>query len=104
MPLGRSTRVDRAVLLWGREWPEAPAPNVPPPPAPVLTLRAASYDVSTSRDGRAWTTVAQVRGRMSGLRDVLHFPTTRARFIRVRILAATNQTPPKLQELRVWSP
>jgi trehalose/maltose hydrolase-like predicted phosphorylase len=101
VPLGRSTRVDRAVLLWGREWPAAPAPNVPPPPAPVLTLRAAWYVVSTSRDGRAWTTVAQVRGRMSGLRDVLHFPTTRARFIRVRILAATNQTPPKLQELTV---
>jgi trehalose/maltose hydrolase-like predicted phosphorylase len=104
VPLGRSMRIDRAALLWGRQWPEAPAPNVPPPPRPVLTLRASSYDVLTSRDGQTWTPAALVRGHRSGLRDVLHFAATRARFIRVRIRAATHQTAPKLQELRVWSP
>ena len=28
-----------AVLRWGRQWPSAPGPNIPPPPAPVITLR-----------------------------------------------------------------
>jgi hypothetical protein len=43
--------------------------------------------------------VAQVRGKASGLRDVLSFPATRARYLQVRITAATHGTPPMLQEL-----
>ncbi|MDX6308381.1 MAG: hypothetical protein QOI06_1427 [Nocardioidaceae bacterium] len=101
VPLGRQHSVDRAVLLWGREWPGAPAPNVPPPPGPVLTLRAVSYDVLVSPDGHTWKRVAQVRNRAHGLRDTLSFPATSARFVRVRIFSSTHQTPPKLQELTV---
>jgi trehalose/maltose hydrolase-like predicted phosphorylase len=101
--LGRVHRVHRAVLLWGRQWPEAPAPNVPPPPRPVLLLRATSYDLLTSRDGHTWAPVAHVRGRRSGRSDTLTFPATRARYLKVRILSSTHHTPAKLQELVVRS-
>jgi trehalose/maltose hydrolase-like predicted phosphorylase len=101
--LGRVHRVHRAVLLWGRQWPEAPAPNVPPPSRPVLLFRATSYDLLTSGDGHTWKPVAHVRGRTSGRRDTLTFPTTRARYLRVRILSSTHHTPAKLQELVVRS-
>jgi hypothetical protein len=101
--LGRAHRVHRAVLLWGRQWPEAPAPNVPPPPRPVLLLRATSYDLLTSQDGHTWTRIAHVRGRTSGRRDTLTFPATQARYLKVRILSSTHHTPAKLQELVVRS-
>jgi trehalose/maltose hydrolase-like predicted phosphorylase len=101
VPLGRTRPVDRAVLLWGRQWPPVPGPNVPAPPGPVLTLRATAYVLLTSRDGHSWTRVAGVHGRSSGRRDVLSFPRTPAGFIKVRILSSTHQTPPKLQELVV---
>jgi hypothetical protein len=74
---------------------------VPPPPRPVLTLRAVSYDVLVSVDGSAWKTVASVRNRKTGLRDVLTFPATSARYVKVRIYSSTRHTPPKLQELTV---
>ncbi len=101
VPLGSARRVGRAVLHWGQQWPPAPAPNVPPPPKPVITLRATSYDVLVSRDGQTWSRVARVRGRRSGLRDVLTFAPTRARFVEVRLHASTHHTAPKLQEVTV---
>jgi hypothetical protein len=67
----------------------------------VLTLRATSYDIMTSRDGRTWHRVGRVRGRTSGRRDVLSFPSVRARFVEVRIHASTHHTVPKLQEVRL---
>ncbi|MGH3495954.1 MAG: glycosyl hydrolase family 65 protein [Nocardioidaceae bacterium] len=97
--LGRRDTIGRAVVSWGRQWPPAPAPNVPPPPKPVLTLRAISYDVQVSADGHSWRTVARVRGRKSGLRDVLTFPATGARYVRLRVHSATHHAAPKLQEL-----
>jgi trehalose/maltose hydrolase-like predicted phosphorylase len=103
VPLDRTQRVDHAVLTWGREWPGPPAPNVPPPPRPVLTLRAVSYDLLVSADGTSWHTVAQVRNRKTGLRDVLSFAPTSARFVKVRIYSSTRHTVPKLQELTVTS-
>jgi Glycosyl hydrolase family 65, C-terminal domain len=101
--LGHLRRVHRAVLLWGQEWPPAPAPNVHPPPGPVQTLRATSYDVFTSGDGQTWKRVATVRGQTSGRRDVLTFPTEHAAYLKVAIHASTHTTPAKLQELVVTS-
>jgi hypothetical protein len=74
---------------------------MPPPPGPVQTLRASSYDLVVSANGRDWRVVASVVGRTSGTRDVLTFPPVRARYIGIRITAATNNTPPILEELTV---
>jgi hypothetical protein len=67
----------------------------------VQTLRASSYDLVVSANGRDWTVVASVTGRTSGTHDVLSFPPVRARYVGIRITAATNNTPPILEELTV---
>ncbi|MBV9382522.1 MAG: discoidin domain-containing protein [Streptosporangiaceae bacterium] len=99
--LARDVSVSRATLLWGQEWPPPPAANVHPPAGPVKTLRASSYDLVVSVTGRDWTVVASVTGRTTGTRDVLTFPPVRARYVGVRITAATYGTPPILEELAV---
>jgi hypothetical protein len=99
VPLAREQLVSRATLDWGRQWPGPPGPNVPPPPGPVKTLRASSYDLVVSADGRTWTVVASVAGRTSGTRDVLTFKPVRARYVGIRITAASG--PPILEELTV---
>jgi trehalose/maltose hydrolase-like predicted phosphorylase len=99
--LARGAAIRTATLVWGRQWPPQPAPNVHPPPGPVTTLRASSYDLLVSRDGRTWAVVARVRGRTSGGKDVLSFAPARARYVRVTISAATHHTPPLLEELTV---
>jgi hypothetical protein len=101
VPLARETVISHATLDWGQQWPGPPGPNVPPPPGPVLTLRASSYDLVVSANGRDWTVVASVTGRTSGTRDAFTFPPVRARYIGIRITAATNNTPPILAELTV---
>jgi hypothetical protein len=93
--------ITRVTVDWGQRWPPAPAPNVAPPPGPARTLRATDYDLVVSRDGRNWTVLTQVRGRTSGTRDELRFAPVRARFVGLRITAATNQTPPVLTNLTV---
>ncbi len=90
-----------AVLRWKRQWPSAPGPNIPPPPAPVITLRASSYTLLVSRNGSTWRRVATVSGRASGTVDVVRFKAVRARFVRVEITAATGSSPPMLDELKV---
>ncbi|MGN6177164.1 MAG: glycosyl hydrolase family 65 protein, partial [Streptosporangiaceae bacterium] len=102
-PLAREAVISRATLDWGQQWPAQPAPNVHPPAGPVQTLRASSYDLVVSTNGRDWTVVATVTGQTSGTHDVLTFPPARARYIGVRITAATNDTPPILEELTVPS-
>jgi trehalose/maltose hydrolase-like predicted phosphorylase len=98
-PVANGAHVLRtASVRWGREWPPAPAPNVPPPPGPVKTLRASSYQLLVSRDGHSWRVLKTVT-RTSGTLDVLHFPATRARFVRVQITASSSSTPPMLEEL-----
>ncbi len=84
---------------WGQEWPPAPAPNVPPPPGPVTTLRASSYTLQVSADGTSWQTVASVHGVTRRTTDVLRFRPVRARFLRIRITEADNTTLPLLQEV-----
>ena len=97
--LARRTIIRTATLEWGRQWPPPPAPNGHPPPGPVTTLRASSYDLMASRDGKHWMVIAQVRNRNSGTRDVLNFTTVYARYIGLRITSATHYTPPMLEEL-----
>jgi trehalose/maltose hydrolase-like predicted phosphorylase len=94
-------QVSRAVVRWGREWPPAPGPNIPPPPGPVKTLRASSYKLQVSSDGSNWQTVASVSGQQTGTRDVLQFKPVSAKFVRIEITASTNGTPPLLQEVKV---
>jgi trehalose/maltose hydrolase-like predicted phosphorylase len=94
-------QVSRAVVRWGREWPPAPGPNIPPPPGPVKTLRASSYKLQVSSDGSNWQTVASVSGQQTGTRDVLQFKPVTAKFVRIEITASTNGTPPLLQEVKV---
>ena len=72
-----------------------------PPPGPVKTLRASSYDLLVSTDGTNWTVAAQVRGRTPGTHDGLTFRPVRARYVRVQITAATYGTPPMLEEITV---
>jgi trehalose/maltose hydrolase-like predicted phosphorylase len=86
-------------LRWGRMWPPAPAPNVPPPPGPVTVLRPSSYVVQVSRNGRTWRTVARV-GRRSGVLDTVHLQGgAKERFVRIRVTAASVKKLPELDEL-----
>ncbi len=98
---GAGASLSSATLRWGRQWPPAPAPNVPPPPGPVTVLRASSYTLQVSSDGSTWQTVAIVNGRTTGTLDVLHFAATHARFVRVQITAGTGTSAPMLDELTV---
>jgi trehalose/maltose hydrolase-like predicted phosphorylase len=93
--------INHAVVVWGREWPPSPGPNIPPPPGPVKTLRASSYRLQVSVNGRHWKTVASVNGVQSRVRDVLRFHKVSARYVRILISSETNQTPPQLDELTV---
>ena len=70
-----------------------------PPPGPVTTLRASSYDLVASQDGKHWTVVARVRNRTAGTRDVLNFTPVHALYVGLRITSATHHTPPMLEEL-----
>ncbi len=93
-----SRRLRTVTLLWGRQWPPAPAPNVHPPAGPVTTLRPTSYQLLVSADGHTWHVIRTVN-RTSGTLDVLRFAATRARFVRVDITAASGSMVPMLEEL-----
>ena len=80
----RSGPIRVVTVLWGRQWPPAPAPNVPPPPGPVTVLRPSLYAVEVSTNGRSWRTVATV-GQRAGASDVLHLKAAKARFVRIRV-------------------
>jgi hypothetical protein len=55
--------VSRVTVLWGRESAARPqTPNVPPPLGPVKMLRASSYTLQASANGRCWQTIASVHG------------------------------------------
>ncbi|HEY1919234.1 MAG TPA: discoidin domain-containing protein [Streptosporangiaceae bacterium] len=97
--LAHSTVIRTVTLDWGRQWPQPPALNVDPPPTPVITLRASSYDLMASQDGKHWTVIARVRNRTAGTRDVLNFAPVHARYIGLLITSATHGTPPMLEEL-----
>ena len=103
VPLAHTAVIRSATLDWGQAYPPPPAPNVHPPPGPVKTLRASSYDLLVSTDGTNWTTAAQVRDATTGTHDMLTFPPVRARYIRIQITAATHNTPPMLDEITVPS-
>jgi hypothetical protein len=83
---GGSPRLRTATLSWGRAWPPAPGPNIPPPSGPVKTLRPTHYALQVSNDGRSWRTVKVVSGR-TGTVDTLRFKAVSARFVRVRVIS-----------------
>jgi hypothetical protein len=92
-------RARTITLRWGRLWPSAPAPNVPPPPGPVKVLRPAGYSVQVSSNGRTWRTVARF-GRRSGVLDFVHVRgSARVRFVRIRLTAPSASKLPELDEL-----
>jgi hypothetical protein len=95
-----SGRVRTIALRWGRLWPGAPAPNVPPPPGPVKVLRPSVYTVQVSTNGRTWRTVARF-GRRGGVLDTVHVPgrAGKLRFVRLRVTAPSAKTLPELDEL-----
>ncbi len=100
-PLAGSTRhIGTATLRWGQRWPSPPSPTQAAPPGPITTLRAVSYTLTASVDGRSWHTIASVVGRTSGTTDVLHFPPVPARYIALHI-AADGPQPPVLDELTI---
>src|SRR5664279_1374649 len=91
--------VSTVTLRWGQQWPAPTGANQPPPPGPVTILRATSYDVSVSVNGRSWRTVARVIRRTTGTIDALHFPPTTVRYVSVRITVSTDAQPPMLDEI-----
>ena len=97
---GKARSVHTATLTWGEKFPGAPGPNIPPPPGPVTILRATSYEIQVSTDGRSWRTVATVSGRTDGTVDTVTFASTRARFIRAQLTASgSGYDQPMLEEL-----
>jgi trehalose/maltose hydrolase-like predicted phosphorylase len=100
---GLAATVRTLTLRWGRQWPGVPAPNVPPPPGPVVVLRPASYSVLVSRNGRSWRRVAFVTGPSTRVLDTLHLRGAVARLVRIRLTAASSSKLPMLDELTVSS-
>ena len=98
-PLGRERAISTATVTWGRQWPAPSGPNVPPAPGPVTPRRATDYTLAVSTDGHTWHTVATVSGRGTGTRDVLRFAPVSARYVSLRITAATGTAPPLLEEV-----
>jgi trehalose/maltose hydrolase-like predicted phosphorylase len=96
---GLAAPIRTVTLSWGRQWPTAPAPNVPPPPTPVIVLRPASYSVLVSSNGRRWRRVAVLSGRAGRVVDTLHLHGVRARFVRIRVTATSTTQLPMLDEL-----
>ncbi len=96
---GKLQRVRKVTLAWGRQWPPAPGPNIPPPPTPVKTVRASSYVLYVSGDGRHWRKVASVSGRTGRVVDVLRFKAVKARFVKLVMTASSQPQPPMLDEL-----
>jgi len=96
---GLAAPIHTVTLRWERQWPAAPAPNVPPPPGPVTVLRPASYSVLVSRNGRSWRRVAVISGRDGQVLDTLHLHGVKARFVRIRVTAASATSLPQLDEL-----
>ena len=104
----------QVTVVWGRLWPGVTGPNVPPAPDPVKTLRASSYALQVSDDGRTWRTVAKVTGVTNRITDVLRFGPVRARYVRLRLTKGSQKpltkttavpnpppTTPMLEELTV---
>jgi trehalose/maltose hydrolase-like predicted phosphorylase len=96
---GLASPIRTVTLRWGRQWPTAPAPNVPPPPTPVIVLRPASYAVLVSNNGHSWRRVKVVSGHAGRVLDTLHLGVGKARFVRIRVTAASSKQLPMLEEL-----
>jgi hypothetical protein len=100
VPVRSRRRVRHAVVIWGRQWPAQPKPNVHPRAHPVIVRRPTRYALLVSANGRRWHQVAMVTGARTTT-DRIALSGPRARFVRIRILAAPRKGIPLLQELRV---
>jgi trehalose/maltose hydrolase-like predicted phosphorylase len=100
VPVAGRAPVRGATIVWGRQWPAVTTPNVHPRPKPVITRRATRYELLGSINGRSWSRLATVTLR-SGTTDRLAFAARRLRDIRVRILSASDNQVPLLEELTV---
>ncbi len=98
VPVHGSAPVDRAVLVWGRQWPAVVKPNVHPAPGPVFVRRATDYALWVSADGRHFRRLVDVRFR-TGTTDTIAFPAQRIQAIRLQIIAGSGSSPPELDEL-----
>ncbi|HET6877920.1 MAG TPA: glycosyl hydrolase family 65 protein [Jatrophihabitans sp.] len=102
VPLNRPHTISHATVLWGRAWPPAPKPNVPPPPKPVRTLRPAAYQLLASTNGHRWRVIARMHTTSKRTTDRLTFAPVRARYVELRITKARKSAPhPMLEELTV---
>jgi trehalose/maltose hydrolase-like predicted phosphorylase len=101
MAVHPAPRIRTVTVLWGHAWPPAPGPNIPPPPGPVTTVRASTYQLLGSRDRTTWRVLATVSGRGAASVDVLHLPPggRRWRWLRLVLTASSASQPPLLQEL-----
>lgn len=101
VPLAGPPRdVDTVTVVWGRQWPPAPAPNLAPPPGPVAILRASHYTVAVSANGSSWNTVLNT-DRTIGSTDILHFHPVEAGYLKLMITASAAAQQPALDELSV---
>jgi trehalose/maltose hydrolase-like predicted phosphorylase len=98
---GLPAPIRTVTLRWGRQWPPSPAPNVPPPPGPVIVLRPASYSVLVSSNGRKWRRAAVISGHSGQVLDTIRLHGVKGRFVRIRVTAAGATTLPMLDELTV---
>ena len=98
VPVAGNGTVRQVSLLWGRQFPPQPKPNVHPPAGPVKVLRASAYTVQVTTDGTHWRTVAAVH-RTSGESDTIAFAETKAKAIRIQLTAGTSAGVPLLEEL-----
>jgi trehalose/maltose hydrolase-like predicted phosphorylase len=89
---GNHRRISHATVRWGHLWPLVTAPNVPPAPGPVKTVRASDYKVQVSTNDQTWRTVAQVSGVTQRAVDHLRFRSVHARWVRL-VLTKSSQPP-----------
>jgi trehalose/maltose hydrolase-like predicted phosphorylase len=92
-----------ATVRWGQAWPPPGGLDTAPLPAPVTTLRAASYSVAV-KVGGTWRTVASVSGTIDATSstatvDKVGFPPVRASAVALRLSTSATATPPVVDEL-----
>ena len=73
VPVRGRHKLRRVVLVWGRQWPTQPHPNIHPPAHPVIVRRATRYTVAVSTSGRRWRRLALVEFR-HGITDTVALP------------------------------
>jgi hypothetical protein len=87
--LGRIYSIDKIRLYWFGEL------------IPTLSGRAKTYSLQVSRDGRAWTTVADI-AKNDGGEDEITFPAISARHVRANLMVPASSPGFSLLEFEVY--